>query len=350
MINILIAEDSATEMALLKHLFESEKDMHVVGCAKNGKEVIELAAKLKPDLITMDIEMPIMGGLEAIDFIMSNTPVPIVVISSILGDGPPTTAFQALGYGAVSVIDKPRNAFDCSYASNQKRMVTLVRSMSELKVIKRRFIGCHLKDTFEKTVIPKFYNPHYEIIALGASVGGPQALRMILSKLPKAFSIPIVVVQHISDGFLGGLCRWLNDHCAITVKCAEHQECLSPGVVYFAPENHHLEIKRVGLRLVAHLEKRPPIAGFCPSITVLLQSIAQTCGKNAIGVLLTGMGADGAEGLLELKRKNGHTIIQDQKSSIVFGMAHVAQSLGAVDEIVNLDQMVKYLTDITSRD
>lgn len=189
--------------------------------------------------------------------------------------------------------------------------------------------------------------PNYKIIAIGASVGGPQALHKILSKLPQDFPVPIVIVQHITVGFLEGFCNWLNQHCALSVKCVKNHEILEAGTVYFAPEECHLEIKPVGSHLVSHIKHGPKISGFQPSITVLLQSVAKSCGKRAIGLLLTGMGNDGAQGLLELKQKKALTLIQDEKSSVVFGMGKVALSIDAVEQIVQLDQIASYLIQKT---
>jgi two-component system chemotaxis response regulator CheB len=339
MITILIADDSATETALLKYIFEAEKDMRVIGSARNGIEAVKLAKELKPDLITMDIQMPIMNGFEATQLIMMNNPVPIVVISSALNNTELDTTFLALEAGAVSVIEKPTNALDPSEHLTRKRMTDIIRSMAEIKVVTRRY-------STNKPIMPvkaDAASRHFDILAIGASVGGPQALKTILSLLPENFPIPIAIVQHITPGFLQGFCSWLNQNCRLTIKIADNKETLLPGFVYFAKENAHLEVIRIGNDLVAHYRESPPVAGFCPSITVLLQSIAKSCGKDAIGVLLTGMGRDGAEGLLELKQKKGLTIVQDEKSSVVFGMGKVAESMGAVDEVVPLDEMVNCL-------
>lgn len=340
MIKILIADDSATETALLRHIFEQEQDMQVIGCATNGQEAVMLAEKLKPDLITMDIVMPIMNGFEATQLIMMNYPIPIVVISSTLKNQDLDNTFLAMDAGAVSVIEKPVNILDPANKTARKRIIDLIRSMAEIKVIKRRFTDSYQSP---KPLNPKVQEVNYEVLAIGASVGGPQALTTILSLLPANFPIPIVIVQHITVGFLEGLSVWLNQKSLLTIKCAQDQEILKPGTVYFAPENYHLEIKRVGNNLVTHYHSGPPVSGFCPSITVLFQSVAKVCGYKAIGMLLTGMGSDGAQGLLELKQKKAQTLVQDEKSSVVFGMAKVALSLGAVDHIIELDQIVDYL-------
>jgi two-component system chemotaxis response regulator CheB len=341
MIKVLIVDDSATERDLLKHILESEQDIEVVACAKNGKEAIELNARLKPDLITMDIEMPIMNGLEATRIIMSENPIPIVIISGKLNDVDSDAAFQALEAGAVSLIAKPIN-IAAGFETIKRNIIDIVHSMSEIKVITRRFNKKISIEHKEK----KITSAVYEIVAIGASVGGPQALKLIFSQLPPDFPLPIVVVQHMTKGFMTGFTTWLNNHTQFTVKDAVHHELLKKGVIYFAADDHHLTIERKEEGLRAVLMSGSSVSGFCPSITVLLQSVATVCGKNAIGILLTGMGHDGAQGLLELKKSQGHTIIQDEKSAVVFGMGGVAQSLGAVDRVVELDNIANYLANI----
>jgi two-component system chemotaxis response regulator CheB len=347
MINILIVDDSPTETELLKALFEAEKDMRVIGCAKNGEEAIALTQRLKPDIITMDIIMPIKNGFEATRWIMSKQPTPIVVISSAANDKVLNTTFLALEAGALSVLEKPVGPNAAAFPMMSQRIIDTVRSMSQIKVIKRRF-HIPLKKLSPVTQF-EAKRGQYEIIAIGVSVGGPQALKTIFSKLPAQFPIPIVVVQHMTSGFIQGFAHWLNKNCALTVKNAEHNEPLLGGTIYFAPDNHHLEIHRRQEKLIASLIKKDPVSGFCPSATVLLQSVAKVSGSQAIGILLTGMGNDGAQGLLELKQAKGHTLIQDKESAVVFGMAGVAESLNAVDKVVILDKLADYLIDITQK-
>lgn len=346
MINILIADDSETETILLTHIFQKEKDMRVIGCAKNGKEAVDMAVNLKPDLITMDINMPILNGFEATRLIMMSNPIPIVVISSTVNDLNLNTTFLALEAGALSVLAKPVDALNPLFLPTCKRMITLIRSMAEIKVIKRRFTIGQASHKSPVLLSQEFQGMEYEIVAIGSSVGGPQALKIILSQLPADFSVPIVIVQHMTPGFIEGLCQWLDLYCPLTIKCASNQEVLRGGTVYFAPDKYHLKIQRTRTDLVALLQEGESVSGFYPSITVLLESIAKTCGKNAIGMLLTGMGSDGANGLFDVKSNKGHTLIQDSASCIVFGMGGVAQSLGAVDKIVELDQIADYLIKI----
>ncbi len=347
MINILIVDDSPTERLILKKIIDSQPDMRIIGCAKNGKEAVDLVAYLKPTIVTMDIHMPVMDGIEAIRQIMSQHPTPIVVISSKLNDDVMKTSFNALDAGALSVLDKPADVTSPLFDLTRQRIVTAIRSMAEIKVVKRRFHASKHTPFTETSALPQ--TEQFEIIAIGASVGGPQALKEILSHLPANFPIPIVIVQHMTAGFMGGFVKWLSDMTPLHVKEAQNRELLQAGTVYLAPDNYHLEVARAQGYPVARLMKGLPVSGFCPSATVLLQSVAEYYGKKAIGVLLTGMGSDGAQGLLKLKHAQGHTLIQDPESAVVFGMPGVAQSLNAVDKIVDLDKIADYLIAITTK-
>ena len=356
MIRIMIVDDSETEIALLKSIIQTQSDMEVIACARNGKEAVELAKKLKPNLITMDIHMPIQNGFEAIRIIMMECPTPIVVISSRVNDVNSDTTFLAMEAGALTAIDKPVNSKHPSYPIIANRTIELLRSMAEIKVVRRRPASKkHPKEKFDKiedasTPAPntKFCRNNYELIAIGCSVGGPQALKSILEKLPADFPVPIVVVQHMTPGFIENFSKWLNHECKINIKCVSNHEPLLPGTVYLAPDNYHLRVQHMNYQLVANTQKAEPVCGFHPSINVLMHSVARSCGANAVAMLLTGMGNDGSQGLVEVKSKKGHTIIQDSGSCVVFGMAGVAQSLGGVDVVVDLDKIADYLIKITS--
>lgn len=345
MIKILIAEDSPTDCAILKHLFESEEDMTVVGCATNGKEAVEMVEKLKPDIITMDIKMPIMDGYQATEMIMSKFPTPIVVISSMVSDSDSDATFRSLEAGALTVLPKPIDIRSPAFQVDRRYMLDTIRSMVQIKVITRRRLSSRVTTDGFKTSV----HGDYRLVAIGASVGGPQALRELISRLPSNFPLPIVVVQHMTTGFLEGFVKWLDTHVDLKVKYAENGEILKPGEVYFAPDHNHLEISANNHSLQVSLNKGAAVAGFCPSITVLMQSVARNCGSHAIGVLMTGMGSDGADGMLALKKAGSHTVIQDQASCVVFGMARVAQSLGAVDKMIDLDKMAEYLIKVTNK-
>lgn len=344
MINILIIDDSNTECLLLKTIFESDPNLKVIGIAKDGQEGVTLALKLKPDIITMDIVMPIMDGFEATKLIMAQHPIPIVIISSKINNQDLNITYRALSIGALTVINKPCNIAANDFAIEKQYIIDTIKAMAEIRVIRRvhspkkKLLTSDLQST-----------PHlpFKIIAIGTSVGGPEALKVILTELPENFPLPIVIVQHMTVGFISGFASWLDKNTEIKVKIAEDNERLQKSVVYIAPDDVHMQIAACSNDLMVKLSKSPAISGFCPSVDVLMNSVAKSCGKNALGVLLTGMGCDGAEGLLMIKKSGGHTIIQDPKSAVVFGMASVAQSFGAVDKVIELDKMAEYLLKAT---
>lgn len=347
MIKILIADDSKTETLLLKTLFESVPDFTVVGTAANGKEAVELNRSLNPNIITMDIHMPIMNGLEAIKAIMMDHPVPVVVISSKLESDLDAT-YNALDAGALSVLEKPINLNEDEFNKSKNKIISTIRNMAEIRVVKRRFFT-HRPKISRRFSIENSNKRQYELIAIGSSTGGPEALKKILEKIPGDFSLPIVIVQHMTRGYINGYTKWLSQYVKLPAKCADNFEKLISGTIYFAPDKHHLVIKRLNNSLIAVLENGNSISGFKPSITALMESVANCCKQNAIGILLTGMGNDGAQGLLSLKMAKAHTLIQDKESSIVFGMSGVAVTLGAVDKILPLDDIADYVLSATKQ-
>jgi len=343
MIRILIVDDSNTETAILKHLLETSPDFIVVGCAKNGAEAIKLVALLKPDLITMDIQMPVMDGIEATKIIMEQNPTPIVMISAKVTDEDFDASFKGLNAGALSVLPKPFNVSSPHSKIEQQNIMDTIRIMSGIKVLKRKPLIKKTTIKPETKSLKRESQRLAQMIVMGSSVGGTQALNIILSPLPKNFPVPILVVQHMMPGYISGYTKWLDNNINLLVGEMKHNEPLLPGRVYFAPDGYHSEVQRINSLLACKLIKSSSVSGFCPSITVLFESVAKVCGRQAIGVLLTGMGNDGAEGLLSIKSAEGHTIIQDKESSIVFGMAAAAQELGAVETVLKLDQIANYL-------
>lgn len=341
----MIVDDSPTETLILKRILESEGDIEVIACAKNGLEAILLTEKLHPDVITMDIIMPLVDGIEAIKRIMSSCPTPIVVISSKLNDDVLNASFRALEAGALAVLDKPSHITSPDSKLQLKNMISTVRAMADIKVVKRRF-AVKSSATLESGEV-NLREKHFEVIAIGASAGGPQVLKLILSMLPPSFPIPILIVQHMTAGFMHGFVNWLDTDANLKIKCAEDNEVLQAGHVYFAPDDFHLEVSRQSMHLTSKLTKRDPYHGFRPSVSVLFKSVAAVSGSRSMVVLLTGMGQDGADGMLEVRRAKGHTIIQDQQSAVVFGMPGIALTLNAVDKVVPLEQIAAYLMNIT---
>jgi len=345
MIRILIAEDSDVVALLLTAMFEGEADLQVIGRAANGQEAVRMAYSLKPDLITMDIRMPVMDGFEATRQIMSTEPVPIIVISSNVDNEELRISFRAIEAGALSIIEKPVGLGHPDFEAIRGQMIETVRIMSEVKVIRHRYPARKpVLDAPETLVAPARKSVQgYDLVAIGCSTGGPQALYDLLGSLPAGFPVPIVIAQHMSRGFVGGLALWLQTRTPLRVRLAEDNLPLEAGTVYIAPDDFHLLVERSGGLLIARLDDAPVLNGFRPSVTQLFASVALGCGAGAIGMLLTGMGSDGADGLLAMRRAGAHTLAQDEESAVVYGMPGAAIAVDAVDKVVQLGKMPAYL-------
>ncbi len=336
MINILVVDDSPTMRQLIRCILTSDPELNVVGEAQNGEEALKMARELYPDLITMDIHMPKMDGYRAIRHIMAETPRPIIVLTSTESDIRLGITYKGIESGALMVFGKPHGL--PGEDPEATALIDAIKAMADVKVVRRRWPAKRRSAASPSLVTPFPKTPAhaYKIVAIGTSTGGPPALRTILETLPDTFSIPIVVVQHITRGFTVGLAKWLNDTIALKVKVAENKERLEGGTVYIAPDDVHLLISWSGRVELSH---EPPMGGHRPSVTALFNSVAVHGGSSAVGVLLTGMGRDGADGLNALKREGAYTIAQNKESSVVFGMPAEAIALGAAREILHLNQI-----------
>lgn len=328
MIKLLIVEDSATAREYLLHIFSADPAITVIGMARDGAEAVRLAGGLKPDVITMDINMPVMDGLEAARRIMGTHPVPIVVVSGIWDPKEMQTTFRAIEAGALAIVQRPAGPGHPDSERLKAELIAKVKLMSEVKVVKR---WEHLREGIEKQsagsvslgIAPR---PDIQVVAIGASTGGPMALQAILSGLPADFPLPLLIVQHIAKGFLQGLIQWLSETTRLELHIAREKEKFSAGRAYFAPDDFYMGVDQNG---TFRLEK---IRNNCTarfSVSHLFRSVALVYGGNSAGVLLTGMGADGAAELKMMKESGALTIIQDRGSSIVFGMPGAARELGA---------------------
>jgi two-component system chemotaxis response regulator CheB len=331
-IRILVAEDSPTIRALLVAILESDPELRVVGQATNGREAVGMALDLRPDLITMDVHMPVMDGLEATKEIMVQVPTPILVVSSTSSQSQIELSLSAQRAGALMVVPTPRNPLAPDYAQHRDRLVAMVKAMARVKVV-RRWSTPHASPP---PAPARLGSGSPRLVAIGASTGGPAALLEILSALPPNFPVPVVVVQHIAEGFVTGLAQWLTANCSVHVKIAEHDERLLPRTVYLAPDDRHLGVSS-GLR--ALLSGAPAIGGFRPSATFLFQSAAAICGKSLLSVILTGMGRDGVAGLHAARHAGGRVIAQDEATSAVYGMPREAIAEGVVDLVLPLQEI-----------
>lgn len=338
---------------LITEILSADPNIDIVGSAHDGLEAIDAIAARKPDVVTMDVQMPTMNGYEATRAIMASTPVPIVVISGQIDPADLTTACQALGAGALMALPKPVGPSHPSFAARSKELLSAVKLMAEVKVVRRTTSYSRGQET--PSVAPAPPRPQrtsnsrkVEAIGIGASTGGPGALETILSGLPVNFPTPIFVVQHIAKGFIEGMAEWLGRACSLRVKLAAHGEQATPGGVYLAPDGAHLQIGPEGRM---QLKKEKERAAFCPGVTPLFRSLSKTYGPGAIGILLTGMGSDGAAGLRQMKEAGALTIVQDETSSVVFGMPKEAIATGAAELILNPRQisetLIQYAMSVT---
>lgn len=345
-IKILMAEDSPVQAALIRAIFEAQDDMEIIGHAQNGEEVIKLASTLKPDIITMDIEMPKIDGLEATRQIMRNSPLPIVILSSYVNDSEMRVPFHALDYGALAVLQKPGDMKDPNFSSIEEELIEVVRAMSEVKVVTHRHKPRIHYSPWMHESLPKAGD--YKLIALGCSTGGPITLRAILSELPADFSLPIVIVQHMFQHFTEALIAWLSKQTPLKLKLAQENEILMPGTVYFAPHDQHLLIVQKKGQFHIHLTHSDKFMSFRPSVTVLFNALAETFGGKVIAGILTGLGDDGAEGLRLLRDKGAFTFVQKPDTCVVATMPESAIKVHATDQIIPLDEIPAMLKKITN--
>jgi len=349
-IKVLIVDDSAIVRQTLSQILDSDPQIEVMGTASDPYIAAKRIQTEVPDVITLDIEMPRMDGLTFLRKIMTQHPIPVVVISSLTDKGS-ETALRALEYGAVEIITKPTLSTKQFIEESRIRLCDVVKAASIAKLKKRAFASSmtvqpkYSADVIiAKTIITEtsMVKTTDIVISVGASTGGTEALRVFLESLP--VDCPgIVIVQHMPEHFTKSFANRLNEICKITVKEAENGDSVLRGRALIAPGNRHTLLKRSGARYYVEVKDGPLVNRHRPSVDVLFRSTARYAGKNAIGVIMTGMGDDGARGLLEMKEAGAKTIAQDEKSCVVFGMPKEAIKLGAADRILPLEQIAMHV-------
>jgi two-component system chemotaxis response regulator CheB len=331
-IKTLIVDDSAIVRKILSEALSRFPDIEVVGTAPDPFIARDKILKLQPDVITLDIEMPRMDGLTFLKKLMKHYPLPVIIVSSLTPKGS-RMALEAMEIGAVDVIAKPGGSYSVGDMSDM--LAEKIRIASVANIL-RRFDD---RTDYEKPEpIRALAETTHKVIAIGASTGGTEALKEVLTKMPPN-SPGIVVVQHMPANFTTAFAERLNSLCQVTVKEAEDNDSVIPGTALIAPGNYHMLLRRSGARYYVEVKDGPRVHHQRPSVDILFKATAKYAGPNSIGVIMTGMGADGAEGLLEMKQAGAKTIAQDEKTCVVFGMPKEAIKLGAADEVVPLGQV-----------
>ena len=332
-IRVLVVDDSALVREMIRDILESESDIVVVGEASDGKEAIAKVSSLKPDIVTMDIEMPVMGGLEAIEKIIAENPLPILVVTAVTGV---RTAFAAVSKGALDVIEKP----DIS-PENVRNLIKKIRLLAKVDVVAHL---SSLKGTSgtigAKRVVTQKCSAKGGIVAIAASTGGPQSIHKVLSLLPANFPVPIVITQHIAEGFTQGMVDWLNGVTPLAAHVAVAGTILAAGNVYVNPAEHSMRVTEQGMIVLGARDARQV---YNPSCNTMLTSVAAAYRERAIGLIMSGMGDDGVTGMQSIRSAGGVTLAQDAKSSVVYGMNRVAVERGIIDRIVPLADIASEL-------
>jgi len=341
-IKVLCVDDSALIRSLMTEIINGQPDMTVVATAPDPLVARELIKQHNPDVLTLDVEMPRMDGLDFLEKLMRLRPMPVVMVSSLTERGGEIT-LRALELGAVDFVTKPKVGIRDGMLDYSEKLADKIRAAARARVRQAAPVQHAPAHAAHAPVgaAPLFNNPLLsteKLIIVGASTGGTEAIREVLVPLPPD-APAVLIAQHMPPGFTKSFAQRLNGLCRITVKEAEHGERVLPGHAYIAPGHAHLLLARSGANYIAHLSDEPPVNRHRPSVDVLFRSAAQHAGKNAVGVILTGMGRDGAAGLLEMKKAGAYTLAQDEASCIVFGMPREAIALGAADEIASLPDM-----------
>ena len=351
-IKVLIVDDSALVRKIITDVLESDPMIEVVGTANNGKTAVFKNQTLSPDVITMDIEMPIMNGLDALREIIATNPKPVIMMSVLTQHGAEAT-FKALEFGAIDFIPKPSTVMSISVDEIKEQLISKVKSVCRTKIkVPQSVLDYKKENGAEKTqeVRTPVFQPEVKplvmpvkastgkVVGIGTSTGGPSALLTVFRSFPEKFPAPVLVVQHMPEGFTKAFAERLNASSFLTVKEAEDGDKVFPGCGYLAPGHSHMAIERKNGSDILRVYKGDKVSGHRPSIDVLFDSLADQCGSELVAAIMTGMGRDGAGGIARIKKAGGYTVAQNEETSVVYGMNRVAVELGGIcDEVPLLD-------------
>ncbi|MEW6563006.1 MAG: chemotaxis response regulator protein-glutamate methylesterase [Pseudomonadota bacterium] len=344
-IRVLIVDDSALIRSLLTEIINQYPDMEAVGAASNPLVAQEMIKTLNPDVLTLDVEMPKMDGLTFLEKLMRLRPMPVLMISSLTEQGS-EAALKALEIGAVDFLAKPKLGIVDGLQNYSDEIAEKIRVAFQTRVSQRATVR---QPVHGLPSIGGKISTTEKIIAVGASTGGTEAIKEFLLRMPPD-APGIVIAQHMPEAFTKSFAARLDSLCKVTVKEAEGEERILPGHVYIAPGHSHLKVKRSGANYMTELSQLPPVNHHRPSVEVLFRSVAEYAGKNAIGVMLTGMGKDGAVGMLEMRQAGAYNFAQNEATCVVFGMPREAIAIGAVDEIVPIQEMTEHVLSRLIRD
>jgi two-component system chemotaxis response regulator CheB len=328
---------------VLTEILGSDSDIKVIGTARDGEDALKKLKELRPDVVLLDIEMPKMDGLMALAYIMADQPTPVVILSA-MDKREANVIVKSLEQGAVDFIPKPSGVISLNIANIRDEIISKVKMAAAVKVQRKKLSMPTMQ--FIKT-FPKREELRREVVAIGASIGGPQALTEILCHLPRNIPIGFLIVQHMPPIFISSLAEHLSWQCSIKVKEAEDGDFVEAGLALIAPGDYHMIVERVDKKKVkVKLTKTPKVNSVRPSIDILMKSVAEVYGEKALGIILTGMGSDGAAGMVAIKQRGGETIVEDESSCLVFSMPKAVINLGCADKILPLYQIPKEIMKI----
>jgi two-component system chemotaxis response regulator CheB len=339
-IRVLVVDDSRLARTVLREILEVDPELTVVAEAENGAEAVDRCLEVGPDVILMDIQMPVMDGLAAVERIMAERPTPVIILSATVHPGEVKSAFRAVRAGAFEALPKPAGI---TTRSGYGRIAGDLRSRVKLYARVGHRKGW-LEAQDEPRGPPALVYPAFSrrVVAIGASTGGPRTAQAILKALPRGFPCPILLVQHIGEGFTRGFAQWLDREIQVEVNIVDAPTRLRPGVLHLARDGNHLEVRRGK----AVLRDTPPVNGCRPSVDVLFQSVAREYGPEGVGVVLTGMGKDGARGALAMRRAGGQVVVQNEESSVIFGMPRAAIEAGAATHVAAARDIPRILAEL----